>query len=165
MRARLAAVVTAAVLAVVGCDDPFADDPAPKESAPSAHRSEGSRNPAPNAPPPKTPEPNSPIPDPPPPSPEPWVPKGPATLTGCGTHASGYQCSFHGYNFKPGEKVRLTRGVQSVGGNVFIADENGEFSTNLISSTPSGTYTYVAHGQESNRQAGTEVRITPGLWG
>ncbi|WP_328929735.1 hypothetical protein OG429_37605 [Streptomyces sp. NBC_00190] len=57
------------------------------------------------------------------------------------------------------------RGSGNVGGNVFTADEDGEFSTNLVSNTHSGTYTYVALGQQSNRQASTTVRITPGLWG
>ncbi|MFE9629387.1 hypothetical protein [Streptomyces sp. NPDC006463] len=158
LTAVLAAAVTALVLTVAGCQITVEDDKAPKDPVPSAPRPEGPKNPIPNNPVPKVPTPK-------PTSPRPWVPKGPATLIGCGTHASGYQCSFHGYNFKPGEKVRLTLGFGNVGGHVFTADEDGEFSTNPASNTHSGTYTYVALGQQSNRQASTTVRITPGLWG
>ncbi|MFG2296986.1 hypothetical protein [Streptomyces sp. NPDC048603] len=155
--AAVTAAVTVAVLSVAGCRITVEDDPATGNPGPGTG---GQKSPSPKNPSPKgtvTPKPVKP--------PKPWVPKGPATLVGCGTHASGYQCTFHGYHFKPGEKVRFTRGFEGAGEHVFTADEDGEISTNLTSNTRSGTYTYVARGLQSDRHATTTVRITPGLWG
>lgn len=165
VRATIAAGVAAAVLTVAGCRMTVDDSTAPSNPGPGAN---GPQNPGPQNPGPQNPGPKNPVPSPPiktPTVPPIWVPKGPARLTGCGSHASGHACAFHGSNFKPGEKVRLTRGFEDTGGNVFTADKNGEFSTDLVSNTHSGTYTYVAHGLSSHRQATTTVRITPGLWG
>ncbi|QES50277.1 hypothetical protein DEJ50_23070 [Streptomyces venezuelae] len=165
--AGIAAMALAVALVLAGCEEP-SPDPKPGRSSTSdgGAKPTGKPDPKPSrkSTPPTSPGPED-SPSPEKPSPTPWVPKGPARLAGCGTHASGYQCSFRGSNFEPGEKIRLNRDGGNTGGNVLTADENGEFAIDLVSSTPSGTYTYVAHGQRSNRRATAEVRIIPGLWG
>ncbi|MCB5182916.1 hypothetical protein [Streptomyces antimicrobicus] len=169
MRARLTAVVaaaaTTAVLAVAGCRITVEEHP----SSPTHPTTHPTTRPlplttGPASPYPKGPDPERPVTSPPP---TPWVPKGPATLVGCGSHASGHACTFRGYGFKPGERVRLTRGTSAadVGGHVFTADKNGGFRTDLVSNTPSGLHPYAARGLTSGREARTQVRITPGLWG
>ncbi|MEV7613722.1 hypothetical protein [Streptomyces sp. NPDC089799] len=170
-RARAAgtvAVVLAAAVALTGCED-LSGDPKPGPSASSKGTVKPGPKPGPKTTPPKSPKTSKspgPVTSPPPddPSPGGWGQKGPATLTGCGTFKSGFQCTFQGADFKPGERIHLRREGQTTE-HVFTADSRGGFVISPVHNPKPGSYTYTASGEESGLRATTQVEVTAGTFG
>lgn len=94
------------------------------------------------------------------PSPSPWAPKGPASLTSCGTVKYGMNCAFSGSNFKPGEQVTLTRDGQSFALSTQTSDSQGRISIHAILAIIPGTYTFTARGTSSGITATATVEVT-----